>query len=625
MADGLTPNGTPVRTDRLPNQVPNTGGVAPERAGENRAAPPTAPHDRRPGARDGSDFSLRAPCDARYRKGRIQSGPRMPAQAMTEEGLAALSGLCLLVEAGRRQGTGYLVSPELAVTCEHVIRELGAQPAQLRGLTADGSLGPCIEATVVARDAHQDWAILRLRSQVSLVDAPRLGARCPVGAQASALGFPRLAGAALLIAAEIRNPAARTASGARAIQIFSPEIAAGAGALPQGLSGSPVVVDGALVGHLRSILPAPDAALPRAEMGTLYACPLEVLEPHLAALGLQPAAARRIQPQPPGAPYDPAWYIARPEEERTALEHLNHPGAPAVLWAPARYGKTTLLKHLCGHLRADGATHIVQLDLEALDRETRASLSGLLQALCLRMVDALDGDPEWVGEAWAKPWDAKKKASWLLSRRLLPRLSGRLVLALDRVDAAWGCPYQDDFFGLLRAWAEDGSSEPWSHLRLLLALSTTPSQLTEGVQHSPFNLTPPIYLGDFCAEQVRELARERYGLAWTDAEIRALMALVGGHPYLLRLVMFKLRLDPRLELARVLSSSGHELFDSFLNRDRGWLHRQPELLAAARRVHRSPRSEIDLDAWHRLHRAGLLRRDEHGYHLRCPIYARILD
>ena len=56
--------------------------------------------------------------------------------------------------------------------------------------------------------------------------------------------------------------------------LFSREIAAGQGTQAQGFSGTPVLNSGAVIGHLKRIIPNSDD---HAEMGTLYASPAQSL------------------------------------------------------------------------------------------------------------------------------------------------------------------------------------------------------------------------------------------------------------------------------------------------------------------------------------------------------------
>lgn len=53
------------------------------------------------------------------------------------------------------------------------------------------------------------------------------------------------------------------------------------------------------------------------------------------------------------------------------------------------------------------------------------------------------------------------------------------------------------------------------------------------INQSPFNAGTEIKLTDFTSEQVESLA-QKYKLNWKNTQVDQLMAMVGGHPYLIK-------------------------------------------------------------------------------------------
>jgi DNA-binding winged helix-turn-helix (wHTH) protein len=325
--------------------------------------------------------------------------------------------------------------------------------------------------------------------------------------------------------------------------------------------------------------------------------------------------------QPPRAAYDPRWYVARPEEEKRARDYLATPGLPAVLLAPERSGKTWLLRHLLHEARREPGTRAVALSLDLFDREALGSLATFLRELSLQLCAALGVPDDEVARAFARSPNPKANMNWLLERALLPD-QGRLVIALDRADALWGLPVQDEFFGLLRAWAENGAAEEkWPALRLLLAVSTTPALLIRDPSQSPFNLTEPIRLLDLDEAQVLKLAA-LHRLALGPAEAKKIAALVGGHPYLVRLALYALAQGGRA-LDALLAPGG--VYDDYLARLSARLLRQPGLREALSLAARGAGREVPPEAAQRLLGAGLLTADgTAGLRLRHALYQRLL-
>ena len=135
-------------------------------------------------------------------------------------------------------------------------------------------------------------------------------------------------------------------------------------------------------------------------------------------------------------------------------------------------------------------------------------------------------------------------------------------------------------------------------------------------------MTPPIVLGDLTRDQVETLA-QLYGLEWTSQDFAALMSLIGGHPYLVRLAMHRANLSGGLS-ARELLTEPSNLFDDFLQRYARRLQLQPEMLAGVRRLRSDSLSELDPDASAALESSGIAVEEKVGfYRLRYRLYERL--
>jgi hypothetical protein len=325
--------------------------------------------------------------------------------------------------------------------------------------------------------------------------------------------------------------------------------------------------------------------------------------------------------QPPGAPYDLRWHIHRTEEEQTALNYLDQPGAPVVLWGPEKFGKTWTTQYLIDCVVGqDGAkAKIVFINLDTFDYESRRDYSAFILELAYQVVASIGGDESWVDRHWGSRGSVNVRLGRVMREHILPLADTRLIMAIDRVDAVWGLPFKDDCFGMLRAWAQD---KRLSKLRLILGISTTPTMLIDRPTQSPFNLTPPIVLGDLGRAQVCELAA-KYGLHWRDSDFQELDDLIGGHPYLVRHVMHRAALAGGVA-AHSLIDESTSLFDDFLARYSRRLHNQPELLQGLRSLRSESLAELDPQVSHRLESAGLAVEEKTGlFRLRYRLYERL--
>lgn len=333
-------------------------------------------------------------------------------------------------------------------------------------------------------------------------------------------------------------------------------------------------------------------------------------------------------PPPPGAPYDRRWYVHREVEERLALTHLDLPGAPVVLWGPELFGKSTTLGYLLDHLReADlregRRSEAVVVNLHSLlDPDT--TIDDPFRAFARYLIKFMGGPEDWLTECEAQPLSWPSRLTQLMAGRILPKAGARLILALEHADAAWGMPFQSDFYGMLRAWCGQSDQDPWAKLRLILTISTTPSLLFDSPdrRHSPWNLLAPIELRDFRPYQMETMAR-LYGVDASKEVIDIkLQSLVGGHPFLLRTVMHG-AITRGVALGALLNDKAaiDELFAPLLVKLLQWLTGDPALEDAVRLVLHDPRSNPDDGAFQRLRRAGVVARNpDGGCRIRVPLY-----
>jgi hypothetical protein len=160
-----------------------------------------------------------------------------------------------------------------------------------------------------------------------------------------------------------------------------------------------------------------------------------------------------------------------------------------------------------------------------------------------------------------------------------------VIFVIDEADRIFGRSYQDDFFAFLRGWHDRRARDSlWNKLNLVLAYSTDPRQAIQDLNQSPFNVGAKIQLDDFSVDELWELNR-RYGRPLRRrTDIRQLVDVISGHPYLAQQALYALaaRTHPLPALSNTANAdvgpfSDHLQHYRNLLEDRNLLEAEPTL------------------------------------------------
>ena len=341
--------------------------------------------------------------------------------------------------------------------------------------------------------------------------------------------------------------------------------------------------------------------------------PLPIAEPELLR---EPGGQVRL---------DSAFYVERVPSEALCYEEILQPGAQIRIKAPRQMGKTSLMARILCHAREHGY-QTVPLSFQLADSKIFTNLDQFLRWFCeqvgrrLKRLNQLD-------DYW-NTYGSKDKCNAYFEECLLEEVTSPLVVALDEVDRIF--PHReiaDDFFGLLRAWYEcasygDASSKIWEKLRLVVVHSTE-VYIPLDTNQSPFNVGKSVELHEFSSEQVCDLVR-RHKLNWATAQVKKLMDLVGGHPYLVRLALYHIRCQ-HVTLEHLVQTAPTEagIYSDHLRRHLWNLQQHPDLANAFRQVVTTPTPvELDSESVFKLHSMGLVHRHENEVTVRYDLYRR---
>ncbi|MBD2124619.1 AAA-like domain-containing protein [Trichocoleus sp. FACHB-262] len=294
-------------------------------------------------------------------------------------------------------------------------------------------------------------------------------------------------------------------------------------------------------------------------------------------------------PEIPGGQMDleSRFYIQRPPIETLCYEAIAQPGALIRIKAPRQMGKTSLMARILHQAEQQGS-RIVPLSFQLANQRIFNNSDTFLQWFCASISLELGLlDPEQLAKHWqlANLIGSNQCCKAYFEQYLLPQLAAPLTLGLDEVDRVFASlEIADDFFGLLRALHEEAKRrEIWKNIRLIVVHSTE-VYIPLDINKSPFNIGLPIELPELTTSQVGELV-QRYSLPQQPQMIQALMGLVGGHPFLIRLALYAIA-HLNLSLEQLLQTAPTEggIYADHLRRHLSNLERNPPLIQAFREV-----------------------------------------
>lgn len=314
------------------------------------------------------------------------------------------------------RGTGTLVTDRLVVTALHVVADRAQQPpAPIAGtIRVTFPTGSC-DAVVLREyvDTQADWALIECQAPPRVRPLP-LGELTSADSEFSTFGFPDAQPLDGMVHTGTLENSAAEIFGVRAIQLFSKQAAAGTGEPVKGLSGAPVIVEGALVGVLRVSLMKDQQNV----AGTLYATPIGPIADRCGAVLPLPDPCRglpglKAQPLPqtpfrflaPFTDKDAEIFFGRNREIRALHDRLtSETTAPIVLlYGQSGVGKSSVLDagvrprlartHDVRYVRRSGGSTLVDTLLGTLTGAAASGATGDQIAAAWATAEATHGKP----------------------------------------------------------------------------------------------------------------------------------------------------------------------------------------------------------------------------------------
>lgn len=256
-------------------------------------------------------------------------------------------------------------------------------------------------------------------------------------------------------------------------------------------------------------------------------------------------------------------YIPKDDYQDERCQYVLQPGALIRIKAPSKMGKTRLLNNMLNFANEQEykTVHIKFLQIES---NSFQSLELFLRWFCISISYALNLKID-LEQYWDENIDSIVNCKIFLED-VLHSSQQPLVIGLDDVDRLLKYPnISQDFFYLLRSLHEDTNNEEfWGKLRFIVVYSTEDFSNLD-INKSPFNVGIPIELKSLNRQQIEKLA-QLYKLNLSNLEIDQLIDLLGGHPYLVDLMLSNLSSNSQTNLTILLEQAPTEIgiYSSFL-------------------------------------------------------------
>ncbi|OKH38368.1 hypothetical protein NIES2119_10040 [[Phormidium ambiguum] IAM M-71] len=322
-------------------------------------------------------------------------------------------------------------------------------------------------------------------------------------------------------------------------------------------------------------------------------------------------------------PLDSPFYIERPPIEELAYAEISKPGSFIRIKAPRKMGKSSLMIRII-----DRATNLgyrtATLDFQQADETNFSSLYKFLRWFCANLSRQLKLEPI-LDEYWDEDIGSKVSSTLYFQGYLLTKINTPLVLVLNELNRVFEYPeIARDFLSLLRSWHEEAKqTKMWQKLRLVV-IHSTEVYVSLNINQSPFNVGLSLQLPEFTLEQVQELA-VRYGLNWINSnDAQQLMAIVGGHPYLINLAFYHLvNQDEKwhsMQEFLAQSATIEKIYQQHLLSQLNIIRENPELGEILKQIITDSPEIVEAIAAYKLESMGLIKLQGSSAKIRCELY-----
>lgn len=314
-------------------------------------------------------------------------------------------------------------------------------------------------------------------------------------------------------------------------------------------------------------------------------------------------------------------YVERPPLENNCLNILKQEQSLLRIRAPYNSGKTRLVDWLIEHLKQDHYQPII-IDCEEEKTTINLSTEDFLLAICRTITQELNLNETPLDKFWKRMGTPAHKARRYLEEYVLKPSNNPLIFVFEKFDTILETNHLgNEICGILRSWHEK-RSQPWRKLRLIIVHSTEFYANYDFYSSPLMGVGYVVSLSDFDQNQVLTLAKLNQ-INWTLSTVKTVMNLVGGSPYLLKLILTQVQEGKPLETILDDAIQGRDPFQSHLRLLMRYLQNNNLLTPTFQQIlHNKSLTSAQLkgESVQFLERLGLITRKADTVEIRCRLY-----
>jgi hypothetical protein len=320
---------------------------------------------------------------------------------------------------------------------------------------------------------------------------------------------------------------------------------------------------------------------------------------------------------------DSSLYVERQPTEAEIKNSILEPRAVIRISAPSKFGKTSLLNRLLDYAKTK-KYRTVYLNLkQEIDQTRFSNLETFLRCLCTVVREKLElhsqQDDYWL-DYRTPQINCNRYFETLLKQAKTP-----LVLVLDGVEKVYAYDaINREFFHMLRGWHDKASmprQELWRQLRQVIVYSCE-NYGNIDLDRSPFNIGRYFELEEFTEFEIVQII-ERYKLNLNAGQIKKMMLLIGGHPYLVNLALHHLATHPEIAIEQLLKdASKNGVYHNYLNSLVNYLESNHNLKLALKNAIDTTQEivRLELKVRSKLYSMGIIKFQGIQTQIRCELY-----